>query len=273
MEHRNEFCKFWPHNQATPMPRASGEPYRSFLSQPCPACPMAMMQMEFETKPHPEESTMSHEVRVQANFKPSALLDVLLSNKAPIDGNLPVKACMRGKTAQAKGRVGPLKPQDLYRFQYRFLLQIATKCFLNFSRPPISTSHNHWSSQPIPKCWKWKMISPHSPIMLFNIKPKTRVPNLTSRISKKMIKKPPKTRPRRLTGFFSKVRPGRNKALSKMSARLVPARTTTPVAELKPSISTNIWFLGKKTTAGCEKAGCGGLLFLWHDFGPAFWLQ
>ena len=40
-----------------------------------------------------------------------------------------------------------------------------------------------------------------------------------------------------------KRRPGRSSALSKISTRLVPARTTTPVEELKPSISTNIWFL------------------------------
>mmetsp|Transcript_63114 Transcript_63114/g.184555 ORF Transcript_63114/g.184555 Transcript_63114/m.184555 type:complete len:252 (-) Transcript_63114:647-1402(-) len=37
-------------------------------------------------------------------------------------------------------------------------------------------------------------------------------------------------------------RPGRIKAGSRMSARFVPARTTTPVPEENPSISTSIWF-------------------------------
>mmetsp|Transcript_1503 Transcript_1503/g.3139 ORF Transcript_1503/g.3139 Transcript_1503/m.3139 type:complete len:204 (-) Transcript_1503:815-1426(-) len=37
-------------------------------------------------------------------------------------------------------------------------------------------------------------------------------------------------------------RPGRVRALSRMSALFVPARTTTPVEDLNPSISTNIWF-------------------------------
>mmetsp|Transcript_123330 Transcript_123330/g.348485 ORF Transcript_123330/g.348485 Transcript_123330/m.348485 type:complete len:300 (+) Transcript_123330:769-1668(+) len=37
-------------------------------------------------------------------------------------------------------------------------------------------------------------------------------------------------------------RPGRVSAGSKMSARFVPASTTTPVPEEKPSISTSIWF-------------------------------
>mmetsp|Transcript_96578 Transcript_96578/g.171706 ORF Transcript_96578/g.171706 Transcript_96578/m.171706 type:complete len:229 (+) Transcript_96578:882-1568(+) len=37
-------------------------------------------------------------------------------------------------------------------------------------------------------------------------------------------------------------RPGRSKAGSRISARFVPARTTTPVPEEKPSISTSIWF-------------------------------
>mmetsp|Transcript_84434 Transcript_84434/g.243736 ORF Transcript_84434/g.243736 Transcript_84434/m.243736 type:complete len:294 (+) Transcript_84434:945-1826(+) len=36
-------------------------------------------------------------------------------------------------------------------------------------------------------------------------------------------------------------RPGRIRAGSKMSTRFVPARTTTPVPEEKPSISTSIW--------------------------------
>ena len=40
-------------------------------------------------------------------------------------------------------------------------------------------------------------------------------------------------------------RPGRSSAWSKMSARFVPAKTTTPVEEPKPSISTNIWFLNR----------------------------
>mmetsp|Transcript_28504 Transcript_28504/g.67930 ORF Transcript_28504/g.67930 Transcript_28504/m.67930 type:complete len:225 (-) Transcript_28504:701-1375(-) len=37
-------------------------------------------------------------------------------------------------------------------------------------------------------------------------------------------------------------RPGLVRALSRMSTRLVPARTTTPVDDVKPSISTSIWF-------------------------------
>mmetsp|Transcript_70814 Transcript_70814/g.195619 ORF Transcript_70814/g.195619 Transcript_70814/m.195619 type:complete len:229 (+) Transcript_70814:640-1326(+) len=37
-------------------------------------------------------------------------------------------------------------------------------------------------------------------------------------------------------------RPGRMSAGSRMSARFVPARTTTPVPDEKPSISTSIWF-------------------------------
>jgi hypothetical protein len=37
-------------------------------------------------------------------------------------------------------------------------------------------------------------------------------------------------------------RPGRRMALSKMSARLVPANTTTLSAAVKPSISTSSWF-------------------------------
>mmetsp|Transcript_72889 Transcript_72889/g.170999 ORF Transcript_72889/g.170999 Transcript_72889/m.170999 type:complete len:230 (+) Transcript_72889:878-1567(+) len=37
-------------------------------------------------------------------------------------------------------------------------------------------------------------------------------------------------------------RPGRVSAGSRISTRLVPARTTTPVPEVNPSISTNIWF-------------------------------
>mmetsp|Transcript_44601 Transcript_44601/g.135227 ORF Transcript_44601/g.135227 Transcript_44601/m.135227 type:complete len:293 (+) Transcript_44601:371-1249(+) len=37
-------------------------------------------------------------------------------------------------------------------------------------------------------------------------------------------------------------RPGRMRAGSRMSTRLVPARTTTPVPDEKPSISTSIWF-------------------------------
>mmetsp|Transcript_52514 Transcript_52514/g.137636 ORF Transcript_52514/g.137636 Transcript_52514/m.137636 type:complete len:243 (+) Transcript_52514:1031-1759(+) len=37
-------------------------------------------------------------------------------------------------------------------------------------------------------------------------------------------------------------RPGRSKAGSRMSTRLVPARMTMPVSGLKPSISTSSWF-------------------------------
>mmetsp|Transcript_83416 Transcript_83416/g.193879 ORF Transcript_83416/g.193879 Transcript_83416/m.193879 type:complete len:255 (-) Transcript_83416:1176-1940(-) len=37
-------------------------------------------------------------------------------------------------------------------------------------------------------------------------------------------------------------RPGRTSAGSRMSARFVPANTTTPVPDEKPSISTSIWF-------------------------------
>mmetsp|Transcript_42002 Transcript_42002/g.125744 ORF Transcript_42002/g.125744 Transcript_42002/m.125744 type:complete len:216 (+) Transcript_42002:1834-2481(+) len=37
-------------------------------------------------------------------------------------------------------------------------------------------------------------------------------------------------------------RPGRRSALSKMSGRLVPASTTTPLVVAKPSISTSSWF-------------------------------
>ena len=36
--------------------------------------------------------------------------------------------------------------------------------------------------------------------------------------------------------------PGRSRALSRMSGRLVPARTTTPCVVAKPSISTSNWF-------------------------------
>mmetsp|Transcript_48782 Transcript_48782/g.120999 ORF Transcript_48782/g.120999 Transcript_48782/m.120999 type:complete len:226 (-) Transcript_48782:464-1141(-) len=44
-----------------------------------------------------------------------------------------------------------------------------------------------------------------------------------------------------ITTWRSK-RPGRSSAASSTSARLVPARMTTPVEEVKPSISINSWF-------------------------------
>mmetsp|Transcript_15406 Transcript_15406/g.48575 ORF Transcript_15406/g.48575 Transcript_15406/m.48575 type:complete len:482 (+) Transcript_15406:627-2072(+) len=44
------------------------------------------------------------------------------------------------------------------------------------------------------------------------------------------------------TAIWRSKRPGRVSALSSTSARFVPARTTTPVLGLKPSISTSIWF-------------------------------
>mmetsp|Transcript_73173 Transcript_73173/g.188751 ORF Transcript_73173/g.188751 Transcript_73173/m.188751 type:complete len:255 (-) Transcript_73173:1217-1981(-) len=44
-----------------------------------------------------------------------------------------------------------------------------------------------------------------------------------------------------LIAIWRSKRPGRVRAGSRMSARFVPARTTTPAEEAKPSISTSIW--------------------------------
>mmetsp|Transcript_19613 Transcript_19613/g.47904 ORF Transcript_19613/g.47904 Transcript_19613/m.47904 type:complete len:227 (-) Transcript_19613:2771-3451(-) len=43
------------------------------------------------------------------------------------------------------------------------------------------------------------------------------------------------------TRIWRSNRPGRSKALSRMSTLFVPANTTTPVCSLKPSISTRSW--------------------------------